>query len=110
MSVVVDVLLAAAVLIVLASSVGILVMPDVYQKLHYVTPISVVAPVLVGAAVLVQSGWSTRSAQTWLALLLIVVASPVLSHATIRAARIRETGDWRGGETGAVRGDRQHQP
>ena len=97
MSVVVDMLLALAVLIVLASSVGILVMPDAYQKLHYVTPISVVAPVLVGVAVLIQSGWSTRSAQTWLALLFVVVASPVLSHATIRAARIRETGDWRGG-------------
>jgi multicomponent Na+:H+ antiporter subunit G len=96
MTVVVDVLLALAVLIVLASSVGILVMPDVYQKLHYVTPISVVAPVLVGVAVLIQSGWSTRSAQTWLALLFVVIASPVLSHATIRAARIRETGDWRG--------------
>ena len=54
MSVVVDVLLALAVLIVLTSSVGILVMPDVYQKLHYVTPISVVAPVLVGVAVLIQ--------------------------------------------------------
>lgn len=106
---VVDVLLTLAVLIVLASSVGILVMPDVYQKLHYVTPISVVAPLLVGVAVLIQSGWSTRSAQTWLALLLVVVASPVLSHATIRAARIRETGDWRGAETGAAPGDRQRQ-
>ena len=93
-----DVLLGLAVLVVLASSVGILVMGDVYQKLHFVTPVSVVAPVLAGLAVLIQSGWSARSAQTWLALLFVIIASPVLSHATMRAARIRQTGDWRGAE------------
>ena len=101
MAVVVDVLLGLAVLIVLASSVGILVMRDVYQKLHYVTPAALVAPVLVGLAVLIQSGWSARSAQTWLAVLFMVMAGPFLTHATIRAARVRATGDWR---TGAVTG------
>lgn len=98
MSIVVDVLLGLAVLVVLASSVGILVMRDVYQKVHFVTPAGLVAPVLVGIAVLIQSGWSSRSAQTWLALLLVVIASPILAHATLRAARIRATGDWRGAE------------
>lgn len=100
MSIVVDILLGLAVLVVLASSVGILVMRDVYQKVHFVTPAGLVAPILVGIAVLIQSGWSTRSAQTWLALLLVVLACPILSHATMRAARIRETGDWRGAEAG----------
>jgi monovalent cation/proton antiporter MnhG/PhaG subunit len=103
MGVLTDVLLGLAVLVVLASSLGILLMPDVYQKLHLATPASLVAPVLVGAAVLIESGWSIRSAQTWLALLFVIIASPVLSHATIRAARIRETGDWRGPEAGPER-------
>ena len=98
MNIVVDILLGLAVLVVLASSVGILVMRDVYQKVHFVTPAGLVAPVLVGLAILIQSGWSTRSAQTWLALLLVVIASPILAHATLRAARIRDTGDWRGAE------------
>ena len=98
MSIVVDILLGLAVLVVLASSVGILVMRDVYQKVHFVTPAGMVAPVLVGIAILIQSGWSSRSAQTWLALLFVVIASPILAHATLRAARIRETGDWRGTE------------
>jgi monovalent cation/proton antiporter MnhG/PhaG subunit len=105
MSVVVDMLLGLAVLIVLASSIGILVMRDVYQKLHFVTPVSLVAPALVAVAVLIQSGWSIRSTQTWLALLLVVIAGPVLSHATVRAARIRETGDWRGPELRAGESD-----
>jgi multisubunit Na+/H+ antiporter MnhG subunit len=98
MAVLVDILLGLAVLVVLLSSVGILVMRDVYQKLHFVAPVSLVAPLLVAIAVLLQSGWSIRSTQTWLALLLVVIAGPVLSHATIRAARIRETGDWLGPE------------
>lgn len=92
-----DALLGLAVVIVLASSVGILVMRDAYQKLHYVTPAALVAPLIVGLAVLAQSGLTENTVQTWLALLFIMIASPFLSHATIRAVRIREKGDWRPG-------------
>jgi len=94
MTVVADVLLGLAVAVVLASSLGVLVMRDVYQKLHFVTPISLIAPTLVAVAVLVQQGYSENTVETWLALLFLVVAGPFLTHATIRAARIRETGDW----------------
>lgn len=96
-AVAVDVLLGLAVAVVLAAAVGLLVMRDVYQKIHYLTPISLVAPVVVGLAILVQAGWSARSAITWLTVLFLAVAGPYLTHATIRAARIREKGDWRPG-------------
>jgi multicomponent Na+:H+ antiporter subunit G len=89
-----DVLLGLAVAVVLASSLGVLVMRDVYQKLHFVTPVSLIAPALVAVAVLVQQGFSENTVETWLALLFLIVAGPFLTHATIRAARIRETGDW----------------
>ena len=94
-SIVADILLGLAVALVLASSLGILVMRGAYRKLHYVAPLSLVAPVLVGLAVLVRSGLSAGSAQAWLAVIFVVVSSPFLSHATIRAARIRDAGDWR---------------
>lgn len=90
-----DVLLGLAVAIVLASTIGLLVMRDVYQKLHFVTPIALVAPLIVGFAVLAQSGLDENTGETWLALVFIGIAGPFLSHATIRAARIREKGDWR---------------
>ena len=90
----VDVLLALAVLVALVSATGVLVMRDAYQKLHYVTPLSLVSTALVGLAVLVHSGWSTNSAQTWLTVLLVVIASPFVSHATMRAAKVRADGDW----------------
>jgi monovalent cation/proton antiporter MnhG/PhaG subunit len=104
----VDVLLGFAVAVTLASSLGVLAMPNVYQKLHYLTPMSIVAPVLVGLAVLVQAGYSARSTQAWLAIGFLIIASPVLSHATIRAARIRAAGDWRlaAGSDGAGPEDR----
>jgi multicomponent Na+:H+ antiporter subunit G len=100
--VIADVLLALGVLFVLASALGVLLMRQPYDKVHFVTPASVVAPVLVAVAVLVQSGWKENSAMTWLALFFMVVTSPVLAHATIRAMRVREVGDWRPGGAGAV--------
>jgi multisubunit Na+/H+ antiporter MnhG subunit len=92
-----DVLLGLAAALVLASSAGILVMRDTYQKLHYLTPLALIAPLIVGLAVLVRSGWSENSSETWLALLFVVIGGPFLTHATIRAARIRDKGDWRPG-------------
>ena len=59
--IVADVLLGLAAAVVLVSSAGVLVMRDAYQKLHYVAPIAVVAPVIVALAVLVQSGWTENS-------------------------------------------------
>ena len=96
-AIVADVLLGLAVLLVLVSSAGILVMRDTYQKLHFLTPLALIAPLTVGLAVLVRSGWSENSSETWLALLFVAAGSPFLTHATIRATRIREKGDWRPG-------------
>jgi multisubunit Na+/H+ antiporter MnhG subunit len=94
-SVTVDVILGVAVAVVLAAAVGLLAMRDTYQRVHYLTPLALIAPLLLGLAVLVQSGYSSSSSVTWLALLFVVIAGPFLSHATMRAIRIRETGDWR---------------
>lgn len=96
-AVVADVFLGLAVVVVFASAVGVLAMRDTYQKLHFLTPISLVAPFLVAVAVTVRMGWQEDSGQTWLAVLFLVLAGPLLSHATIRATRIREQGDWREG-------------
>ena len=51
-----DVLLGLAVAVVFGASLGVLLMRDAYQKLHFVTPAALVAPVLVALAVLVQMG------------------------------------------------------
>jgi multicomponent Na+:H+ antiporter subunit G len=101
-----DVFLGLAVTIVLLSSVGVLAMRGVYDKLHFVTPAALVAPILVMLAVLVHAGFSATSAETLLALLFMVIAGPFLTHATVRAARVREKGDWRSGHGSAPSGER----
>jgi multisubunit Na+/H+ antiporter MnhG subunit len=90
-----DILLGLAVLIVASASVGVLLMRDAYQKLHFVTPAALVAPLLVALAILAQVGVYENTGETFLALLFMVIGGPFLSHATIRAIRVRETGDWR---------------
>jgi len=102
-SVAADVLLAGAAVLVVVSAIGVLVMRDVYQKLHFLTPVSIVAPILVACAITVRDGWAQPTGQSWLAVAIVCVASPVLGHATVRAARVRERGDWRD-PTGVIRG------
>jgi multisubunit Na+/H+ antiporter MnhG subunit len=94
--VVTDVLLALAVLTVAASAIGLVVMPNACSRLHYVTPAAVLAPMLVALAIFVAEGLDENTGETVLALVFMIVAAPFLSHATIRAIRVREAGDWRG--------------
>jgi multisubunit Na+/H+ antiporter MnhG subunit len=90
-----DVMLGLAVLIVAGSAAGVLVMKDAADRLHFVTPASVVAPALVAAAILIRQGLDENTGETFVALFFLVVAGPYLSHATIRAIRVRARGDWR---------------
>jgi multisubunit Na+/H+ antiporter MnhG subunit len=94
--IVTDVLLGLAVLTVAASSAGLLIMPSAYARLHYVTPANVVAPVFVTLAVFVREGLDVNTGETVLMLAFMLFAAPYLSHATIRAIRVRDSGDWRG--------------
>lgn len=91
-----DVLLGLAVLIVAASALGVALMPNAYARVHYVTPAAVVAPVLVALAVFVAEGLNENTGETVLALVFMIAVAPFLSHATLRAIRVRAEGDWRG--------------
>jgi multisubunit Na+/H+ antiporter MnhG subunit len=105
--VVTDVLLGLAVLTVAASALGLAVMPTASARLHYLTPAAVVAPALVALAVLVTQGLDENTGETVLALLLMIAAAPFLSHATIRAIRVSERGDWRAGTSAAPEAEAQ---
>jgi multisubunit Na+/H+ antiporter MnhG subunit len=107
--IVADVLLGLAVVVVFSASVGVLVMRDAYQKLHFVTPVALVAPALVALAVFVQVGLYENTGETFVALLFLVIAGPYLSHATIRAIRIREKGDWRLNKAGQAPSEEKEQ-
>lgn len=107
--IVTDVLLALAVGTVATAAAGLLVMRDAAARLHYVTPAAVVAPILVAAAVFVRQGLDENTGETLVALFFMLAAGPYLSHATIRAIRIREHGDWRLENSDTRHGDTRHQ-
>jgi multisubunit Na+/H+ antiporter MnhG subunit len=93
--VVVAVLLGVAGLSVVISCLGVLVMRDALDRLHFTAPAGVLAPVAVAVAVLVEEPLSSAGIKAVIVAMLLIVTTPVLSHATARAARIREHGRWR---------------
>jgi multisubunit Na+/H+ antiporter MnhG subunit len=108
-SIIADILLGLAALVVVGAAVGIMVMPDASAKLHFVTPATLVAPALVTVAVLVRAGLSENAGESVLALVFLMIGGPFLSHATIRAIRVRETGDWRQPSHGVEAGQEREQ-
>lgn len=89
-AIVVDVLVAVAVTLSLLSAVGAMVMRDAYQRLHYLAPPSSVAPFLLTVALFVGEPDRQAGFKMLLVLVLLNAVNGVVTHATARAARIRD--------------------
>jgi len=90
MSAAIDVLLAIGVAVELACCIGVLVMGDAYDKLHYLGPATIVGPVCIAAAIVTQESLDQAGVKSLLTAGLLIVAGPVLTHATARAMSIRQ--------------------
>ena len=88
-------LLVLAVAVTLVSCAGVLLMRDPYDRLHYTAPAAVIPPVAIAAAVVLEQRLSAAGIKALLIALVLIVTNPVLGHATARAARIRQYGQWR---------------
>ena len=88
------VLLPLGVLVILASVVGVLAMPNLFDRLHFLGPASGVGPLLVAGAVVARESLNHQGILALLIAGILVVFGPVLTHAMARASRIREHGDW----------------
>ncbi|HEY7282372.1 MAG TPA: monovalent cation/H(+) antiporter subunit G [Actinomycetota bacterium] len=95
MTPVVAVLLGLALVTTVVSALGLLLMPNLFDRLHYLGPATTVAPVLVAAAVVAAEAFDHQGIEAVLLAVFLVLFQPVLTHATARAARIRDRGDWR---------------
>jgi monovalent cation/proton antiporter MnhG/PhaG subunit len=77
----------------LLAVIGVLVAGDVYDRLHFTGPASIFAPLALALAVVIDEGpLSQAGLKSALVALLLMALSPILVHATARAARIRERG------------------
>ena len=90
----VAVLLGLGVASALMGALGILTTRDPYDQLHFTGPATVVGPVTIAAAVLVEEPFSSAGIKAVLVALIMVGTGPILLHATARAARVREHGRW----------------
>ncbi len=83
-------LLGFGVVVELACCIGVLVMDDAYDKLHYLGPATIVGPLAIAAAIILRESLSQAGIKALLTAVLLMMASPVLSHATARALYIRQ--------------------
>jgi monovalent cation/proton antiporter MnhG/PhaG subunit len=92
---IVALLLGLAVLIALLSSLGVLVMKDPYQRLHYIGPPTTVGAILITIAVFLDEPQKQAGLKTLLITVVLITMNGVITHATARAARIRKLGRLR---------------
>lgn len=86
-------LLAVGVAAQLISVVGVLIAADVYDRLHYTGPASIFGPFCLALAIVIDEGpLSQAGLKSMLVALILLALSPVLVHATARAAYVRERG------------------
>jgi len=101
---VVWVLLPVGVAVEVISVVGVLVMPTVYDRLHFLGPASGLGPLLIAGAVVARESLDHQGIEALVVAGFLLVYGAVLTHATARAARIRDRGEWRVRPGEAVRG------
>ena len=90
------VLLIAGVALELIAVLGVCVMRDVLDRLHYVG-LAGFGALLVGISILCASSFSLIGDKALVTGVLLVLIGPVLVHATARSLRTRALGDWRAG-------------
>ena len=88
------ILLPLGVLLILGSVVGVMAMPNLYDRLHYLGPASGMGPLLVAGAVVARESLNHQGIEALLVAGVLLLFGPVLTHAMARAARIRDLGDW----------------
>jgi monovalent cation/proton antiporter MnhG/PhaG subunit len=88
------ILLGVGVLTMLAGVLGLLIAADVYDRLHFIGPGSLIAPPAFALAVVLDEGpLSQAGLKSTVTALELVGLGPVLVHATARAAYVRERGE-----------------
>jgi monovalent cation/proton antiporter MnhG/PhaG subunit len=78
----------------LFAAVGILVMRNAFDRLHF-PAVATLGALMIAIAVVVEKSFSLVGDESLLIAAFLVLVSPVLTHATARAIRIDAHGDWR---------------
>ena len=88
------VLLIAGGLLELLSVLGLCVMRDVYDRMHYVG-VAGFGAILIAVAIVFRESFSLVGDKALLVGVVLVITGPVLVQTTARSFLVREHGDWR---------------
>lgn len=100
----IDVLLGIGVVSTVLSCIALLVMKDLYEKMHYLSPPATVTIICFTAAVIADKHLSQSGIKALVIMVVLLLMNSVLTHATARAARVRQFRRWMADAT-QVRGD-----
>ena len=95
MHIFIDVLLVAGAGAALLSSLGVLIVSDFYDRLHYMGPAGSVGAVAIATSILLRDPSSPEGIKVFMVGVLLAVTNSVLTHATARAGRVHQLGDWK---------------
>lgn len=88
------VLLALAVAIAILFSIGMAVMRDAFQRLHFTTPVAVFSTVFITVAICIMGPDAQTRIKAILIATALVTTNTILNHVNARAFRIRAAGHW----------------
>jgi monovalent cation/proton antiporter MnhG/PhaG subunit len=89
---VIDALVAAGVVGELLCCLGLVVMRDVFDRIHFAMASTTLPPFLIATAVIVEEDWTQPGINALLVAGVLFLLNPVVAHATARAARARRFG------------------
>jgi multisubunit Na+/H+ antiporter MnhG subunit len=90
-------MLGIAVAVTCVCCLAMVIMGNVFARMHYLAPVTAVAMPALLVAVVVQEGWGQAALKSIIVLFVLFMVNAVLTHATARAARIRSLGQWQPG-------------
>lgn len=101
-----SVLLIAGGALELVAVLGVCVMRDVYDRLHFVG-VAGFGALLIAVGIVFRESFSLIGDKALLVGVVLVASGPVLVHTTLRSMLIRNRGDWRKGIERAAEDDPQ---
>lgn len=75
----------------LVCALGVLLIDDVFERLHFAGAASTIPPIAVVVAIALGRGPGQLAGKALITAVVLLVTGPVLTHATARAAHLRRT-------------------
>lgn len=87
-------LLGFCVILTAICCLALVLVKDVFNRMHYLAPVASFAILGLVIAVGLQEGWGQPLIKSCLVMIALFLVNAVLTHATARAARVRRLGHW----------------